>query len=78
MQLSHTSVQKKKAFFFFSKLWEMVKDREAWYAAVHKGSDMTGPGITSLSHGDMRCHYKLNQMMYLQQPHTVCTCLLLK
>ena len=19
----------------FSKLWEMVKDREAWYAAVH-------------------------------------------
>ena len=37
-----------------------------------------GPGITSPSHGDMSCHYKLSEMMYLQQPHTVCTYLLLK
>ena len=31
----------KKWFHFSSKLWEMVKDRETWYAAVHKESDMT-------------------------------------
>ena len=41
------------------KLWEMVKDREAWSPRGHKESDMT----EWLNNNNKKCIHKLNKPM---------------
>ena len=42
-----------------SKLWEMVKDREAWHAAVHKESDVTEQYSPNVTLQIYNSHYRL-------------------
>ena len=46
-----------------SKLWEIVKDRKAWHAAVHMGSQRAGHDLATEQHEGCRfafCNDPLN------------------